>query len=111
MHAIVAILALALATSGCISAAKEREVFGAMRDVGFTEVDARCLASRAGRTLSIRQLRSLQGAAAAMEQPVKEMPVGDVIAAITAHVDTDTLRTVAGLTADCVRLRLEGRTG
>jgi hypothetical protein len=110
LRTIVAILTLAVTTSGCISAAKEREVFGAMREVGFTETDARCLAARAGRKLSVRQLRSLQRAASELDQPVREMPAGQVIDAIRTHVDSETLGVVVGLTVDCIRLRMEERT-
>ncbi len=84
-------------------------MYGTMRDVGFTEADARCLAARAGRQLSVRQLRTLQRAAGSLDQPVLEMPVGDVIAAIRTHVDGDTLAVVARLSADCVRTRMEGQ--
>jgi len=93
-----------------VSAIKEREVYGTMRDVGFTEADARCLAARAARQMSIRQLRSLQSAADALEKPILEKPVGEVIAAIRTNVDSDTLAIVARLSADCVRARLEGQT-
>ncbi len=81
-------------------------MFGAMREVGFTETDARCLAARAGRSLSVRQLRSLQRAAGELKQPVQEMPVGQVIEAIRTHVDAETLKTVARLSIDCVQRRL-----
>jgi hypothetical protein len=93
-----------------VSAIKEREVYGTMRDVGFTEADARCLAARAGRQMSVRQLRSLQRAAGEMDQPVLEMPVGEVLAAIRANVDGETLAVVARLSADCVRARMEGQS-
>lgn len=95
----------ALLLSGCITAVKEREVYGAIRGVGFTEADTRCLAARAGRQLSIRQLRSLQQAAAAMEQPVREKKVGQAIDAISDHVDAETLGRVVRLTIECARIR------
>lgn len=110
LRAAVALLALGFVTSGCVTAAKEREVYGAMRDVGFTEADARCLAARAGRQLSIRQLRSLQRAADALEKPILEKPVGEVIEAIRTNVDSETLAVVARLSADCVRARMEGQS-
>ncbi|MFN3371757.1 MAG: hypothetical protein ACK4Z0_09555 [Sphingomonadaceae bacterium] len=102
-------MALALGTTGCVTAIKEREVLGAMRDLGFTEADARCLAARAGRQLSVRQLRSLQRAAGELEQPVREMPVGQVIDAIRTHVDGETLGVIVGLSLECARLRMEER--
>jgi len=109
MRSAVAILALGFLGSGCVTAVKEREVFGAMRDVGFTEDDARCLAARAGRQLSIRQLRSLQRAANALDKPVRDMPVGQVIDAIGNNVDGETLGVVVRLSAECARMRLEGQ--
>lgn len=100
--------ALALLLNGCVGAVKEREVFGAMRDVGFTEADARCLAARAGRSLTVRQLRSLQRAASALDQPVMEKPLGQVIDAIRTNVDGETLAIVVRLSVDCARARIEG---
>jgi hypothetical protein len=102
-------LALAVVTQGCVTAVKEREVDSALRGVGFTKADAQCLAARAGRQLSIRQLRSLERAASELDQPVREMPVGDVIDAIRTHVDSDTLATVVRLSTDCARARLEAK--
>ncbi|MCG2840293.1 hypothetical protein L6Q21_04770 [Sandaracinobacter sp. RS1-74] len=107
MLRICALLTVAALSTGCVTAAKQREVNSALLDVGFTKTDAMCLASRAGRQLSVRQLRSLQRAGAAMEQPVMEMPVGEVLEAIRDNVDTETLSTVARLSAECVRMRLQ----
>jgi outer membrane murein-binding lipoprotein Lpp len=110
MRPTVALAALSsLVVAGCVTAAKEREVLTALRGVGFTETDARCLAARAGRRLSVRQLRSLEQAARAMPTPVAEKPVGEVVAAIRDNVDAQTLRLVAELTVECAKLRLEGR--
>jgi hypothetical protein len=111
LRKLVAILALALGAQGCVTAVKEREVDSALRGVGFTAADAQCLAARAGRQLSIRQLRALERAANELEQPVREMPVGDVIEAIRTHVDSDTLAVVVRLSADCARARLEAKGG
>ena len=99
-------LTTAVLLSGCVTAIKQTEVNNALRDVGFTQADARCLAARAGRQLSVRQLRSLQQAASSMDKPIREMPVGDVIDAIQNHVDPDTLRIVGRLAAECARARV-----
>ena len=107
MLRVFALLSLAALTTGCITARKQSEVNTALRDVGFTETDARCLASRAGRQLTVRELRSLQRAATAMPQPVMEMPVGDVLNAIRDNVDTNTLSIIARLTSECVQGRLQ----
>jgi hypothetical protein len=111
LRKLVALLALALGTQGCVTTAKEREVNNALRGAGFTAADAQCLAARAGRQLSIRQLRTLERAADELEQPVLEMPVGDVIEAIRTNVDSDTLAVVVRLSADCARARLEAKGG
>lgn len=101
------ILALALGASGCVSAIKQSEVQTAMRDVGFTEADARCIASRAGRRMSISQLRSLQRAASSIPGPIREAQVGEVIDAIRNNVDADTLSIVATLASECVQARMQ----
>ncbi len=105
MLRVFALLSLAALTTGCITARKQSEVNGVLRDVGFSEADARCLATRAGRQLTVRELRSLQRAASAMEQPVREMPVGEVIDAIRNNVDPQTLSIIGGLAAECAQQR------
>lgn len=102
---------MAMLLSGCVSAIKEAEVYGAIRGVGFLETDARCLAARAGRQLSIRQLRSLQRAAAAMDKPIREMPVGAVIDAVSDHVDPETLGRIVRLSVECARARKADMAG
>lgn len=102
---VMAVSALALALPGCVSAIKQHEVGTALRDVGFTEADARCLAARAGRQMTVRQLRSLQQAANSMDKPIREMPVGDVIDAVRNHVDPDTLRLMGRLAMECAQAR------
>ena len=99
------ITAMGIGLSGCVSAIKQHEVNTALTDVGFTQADARCLARQAGRNLSVSQLRSLQRAAGTMQQPIREMPVGDVIDAIRTNVDPETLRAVGQMAADCARAR------
>jgi len=110
LRAAVVLLALGFLTSGCVTDVKAQEVYGAARDVGFTEADARYLAARAGRQLSIRQLRSLQRAAGALDKPIFEKPVGAVLEDIRTNVDSDTLAVVAWLSADSVRARMEGQS-
>lgn len=106
MHRLVPLLAIATLSSGCVvTTAKQNGVDGALRDVGFSEEDARCVASRAGRQLTVRQLRSLQRAGAAMQQPVREMPVGDVIDAIRDNVEPATLSIIRGLATECLQQR------
>ncbi|WP_181160205.1 hypothetical protein [Sandaracinobacter neustonicus] len=105
MRIIIGAMALAVMLPGCVTAIKHTEVDNALRSVGFTREDARCLASRSSRQLSIGQLRSLQRAASAMDQPIREMPVGDVIDAIRNHVDDDTLVAVGRMAADCMQAR------
>lgn len=107
MLRVIALLSLAALTTGCVTARKQSEVNTALRDVGFSEADARCLATRAGRQLTVRELRSLQRAASAMQQPVREMPVGDVIDAIRNNVDPETLGVIAGLAQECMQQRTE----
>ena len=107
MHKVIALLALATLTTGCITARKQSEVNTALRDVGFTETDARCLANRAGRDLTVRELRSLQRAASAMQQPVREMPVGEVIDAIRNNVDPETLSVISRFAQHCMQQRVE----
>ncbi|WP_199554699.1 hypothetical protein [Sandaracinobacteroides hominis] len=98
-------MALALATSGCVSAIKQSEVQTAMQGVGFTQEDARCAGARAGRQLSARELISLQRAASRLQQPVREMKVGDVMDAFTENVQPSTLATVARIGAECAQQR------
>lgn len=98
-------LVLPLLLTGCVTAVKQQEVYGAIHGVGFLEADARCIASRAGRQLSIRDLRSLQRAANAIEGPVREATVGQVIDAISANVEPETLGTVVRLAAECRQAR------
>lgn len=107
MRQVLLIVVSGLLLSGCITAAKEREVYGAIRGVGFLETDARCIAARAGRQLTIRQLRSLERAANAMEKPIREMPVGQVLDAVSDHLDAETLGVIFRLTVECARNRLE----
>ena len=107
MLRVVALLSFAVLASGCITTRKQSEVDSALRDVGFSEDDARCLASRAGRRLTVRELRSLQRAASAMEQPVREMPVGEVIDAIRNNVDPETLSVISRFAQECVQQRME----
>ncbi len=107
MLKLVAILGLAALTTGCITARKQSEVDTVLRDVGFSEADARCLATRAGRQLTVRELRSLQRAASAMQQPVREMPVGEVIDAIRNNVDPETLSVIGRFAQECVQQRME----
>lgn len=111
MHAnmlrVFALLSLAVLTTGCVTARKQSEVDAALRGVGFSEADARCLATRAGRQLTVRELRSLQRAGSAMQQPVREMPVGEVIDAIRDNVDPQTLSIIAGFTQECIQQRTE----
>jgi hypothetical protein len=105
MRATVALVALALL--GACTTVKEREVYGALRGGGFTEADARCLAARAARSLSIRQLRELQAAVDALDQPVREMAVGDAIDGLRANLDPQTVQLVARIGMECVRARIE----
>ena len=107
MQRVFVLLTVASLTTGCITARKQSEVDTALRDVGFSETDARCLASRAGRQLTVRELRSLQRAASTMQQPVREMPVGEVIDAIRNNVDPETLSVIAGLAQECVQQRMQ----
>lgn len=107
MLRVIALLSLAAMTTGCITARKQSEVDTALRDVGFSEADARCLATRAGRQLTVRELRSLQRAASAMQQPVREMPVGEVIDAIRNNVDPETLSVISRFAQECVQQRME----
>ena len=90
-----------LLLTGCVTALKQQEVYGAIRGVGFLEPDARCIAARAGRQLSIRDLRSLQRAANAIPSPVREATVGQVVDAISDNVEPETLGTVVRLAAEC----------
>lgn len=106
MLRVFALLSLAALTTGCITARKQSEVDTALRDVGFSEADARCLATRAGRQLTVRELRSLQRAGSAMQQPVREMPVGDVIDAIRNNVEPETLSVIARFAQECVEQRM-----
>ncbi len=105
MRATVALAALLLL--GACTTVKEREVYGALQGGGFTEADARCLAARAARSLSIRQLRRLQAAVDALEQPVREMPVGEAIDGLRANLDPQTMQIVARVGVECVRARLQ----
>jgi hypothetical protein len=105
MRATIALLLPCLLLTGCVTAAKQQEVYSAIRDVGFLEADARCIASRAGRQLSIRELRSLQRAANAVERPVRDATVGQVIDAISTNVEPETLGTVVRLASECLQAR------
>lgn len=107
MRAAISIALGGLLLSGCVTAVKQQEVYSAIRDVGFLENDARCIASRAGRQLSIRELRSLQRAANAVDRPVRDATVGQVIDAISGNVEPETLGTLARLSAECVQSRRE----
>ena len=104
----VAILALLLLQTGCVTAVKQREVDAALRDVGFTQADADCAARRAARQMSIRELRSLQRAANGVQQPVRDMQVGALLDTVLENVDPDTLGTIARIGAECARQRREG---
>lgn len=103
MRQFFAIAIFALLLSGCITAAREREVYGAIGSIGVLQSDATCLAARAGHALAICQLRSLECAARAMDQPVREMPVGQVIDTISDHVDAQTPGLVVRLAIACRR--------
>ena len=111
IRAIAVASVLAIGLPGCVTAIKQREVNTALTDVGFTQEDARCLARQASRNLSISQLRSLQRAAGSLQQPIREMPVGDVIDNIRAHVDPETLQAVGRMAADCARARTGANGG
>lgn len=105
MQRLVAIGALALATSGCVSAIKQSEVQTAMIGVGFSREDAQCAAMRAARHLSARELISLQRTASRLQQPVREMKVGDLLDTVSENVDPQTLGTIARLGAECLQQR------
>jgi hypothetical protein len=108
MRVAIPVLLSSLLLAGCVTAAKQQEVYGAIHGVGFLEADARCIASRAGRQLSIRDLRSLQRAAGAIEGPVREATVGQVVDAISQNVEPETLGTVVRLAAECRQTRTGG---
>ncbi|MBO9517732.1 MAG: hypothetical protein J7493_06660 [Porphyrobacter sp.] len=111
MRAAIPLLMSSLLLTGCITAAKQQEVYSAIRDVGFLEADARCISSRAGRQLSIRELRSLQRAANAVERPVRDATVGQVIDAISQNVEPETLGTLVRLASECLQARTQAIGG
>jgi hypothetical protein len=98
-----------LLLSGCVTSIKEREVDSALRGVGFLAQDRQCLAARAARQLSIRQLRQIQAAANALDQPVTEMTIGDALTRLQRHIDPETVRVMATVARECVATRLEGQ--
>lgn len=105
MRATVALVALVI-LAGCTTV-KEREVFGALSGGGFTEADARCLAARAARSLSIRQLKQLQAAVDSLDKPVREMTIGQAIDGLSANLDPQTVQIMARVGVDCARARLQ----
>jgi outer membrane murein-binding lipoprotein Lpp len=98
-----------LLLSGCVTAIKENEVNAALSGVGFLERDRACLAARAARQLSIRQLRQIQAAANAMDKPITEMTIGDAIARLQRHIDPATVRVMANVAKECAMVRIEGQ--
>ena len=105
MRGTVLILLSALALSGCVTARKEAEVYGAISGIGFLEADARCISARAARSLSIAELRSLQRAQRQVSRSETQMTIGQVVDAISDHVEPETLGTVARAASQCVHER------
>ena len=104
---IIVTLLAGLALPGCVRAIKQSEVDTTLRSAGFSQEDARCLAARAARRLSVGQLRSLQRAAASLQQPVRETTIGEAIDAVRNNVDTSTIRILVQLGDECIRSRLQ----
>ena len=102
----VAVVA-AIGLPGCVRAIKQSEVDTTLRSAGFSQEDARCLAARAARRLSVGQLRSLQRAAASFQQPVRETTIGDAIDGVRTHVDSATIRILVQLGDECIRARVQ----
>lgn len=102
----VLVLVLAgLATTGCVRAIKHNEVLWAMRDLGLSDPDARCIASRASRQLSVGQLRSLQAAARNIADRSGNTPLPAAVLRVRDKVDAETLGISVRIAAECVAER------
>lgn len=98
----VILIAAGLASTGCIRAIKQAEVMGAMQDLGLSDPDARCLASRAARQLSVRELRSLQAAAKSVGDRSAETPLPVAVLRVRDKVAPQTLTTAVRIAGECV---------
>ncbi len=105
MPRIALIIALGVLSSGCVAAIKQSEVDSALRGAGFTVDDARCASLRAARRLSVSELRSLQRVTTRVNQPVREMKVGELYDAVMDNVDPATIGTIARIGAECAQQR------
>lgn len=101
----VVLIAAGLASTGCVRAIKQGEVMGAMRDLGLSDPDAHCVASRAARQLSIRELRSLQAAAASVGDRTGSTPLPIAVLRVRDKVDPQTLATAVQIAGECVAER------
>lgn len=107
MRGTILIVLSGLALSGCVTARKEAEVYSAISGIGFLEADARCISARAARSLSIAELRSLQRAQRQVSASETQMTIGQVVDAISDHVEPETLGTVTRLASECVHERMQ----
>ena len=97
-----------LALSGCVRSIKEAEVLTSMRDLGLAEPDARCLANRAARRLSVGQLRSLQAAAKSVGDRSASTPLPAAVLRVRNMVDTETLGIAVAIAGECLADRAVG---
>ena len=101
MRLAVPLLALALATGGCVQQIAESRVRSALVDAGLSDRNASCMAGRMVDRLTIGQLRKLEALKARQGERERPLTIGEYLERVRRVGDNEVIAVTASSAGLC----------
>ncbi len=101
MRRLVALIALALATAGCVQKIAESRVHSALVEAGLSDRNADCMAGRMVDRLTIAQLRKLESLKARDGERERPVTIGEFIERVRRVGDNEVIAVTASSAGLC----------